>query len=496
MKTKIFTLIALVLGFTFAACTDQDYEETSKGDNELALTLSQGTQVLQETNHASDAVTMSWTTGSNYGSGSRIYYKLELAPAGSSFAAPYVAVDSAVQVYTWSANEENLNNLILDKFGGQSGQPVTLEARVSAYAEGAAVQQATQTFTVTPYEPVTTTLYIIGSATQTGWSADNAEALTRTDNGHFTWEGYLNPGTFKFITTRGQFLPSYNRDGSDDRLVLRSSDSQPDDQWAISERHYYKMQLNLLDSTIVMTEAEGAKPAYDQLFFIGGMTSWNFVEMTRDALDPFLFRYGRMFTEGGEFKFGTAQGSWENMYKATVDNAAYTDQRMSLVKGFDPDHKWYLNNDEAGKAYKICVDIRTGAERMMMREFTPYPGIWLVGDATPNGWDLGNATAMQATDSPYIFTWTGQLNAGEMKFSCDKQSDWNGAWFLCGNGNDVAPTGTTEPMLFVDKSSDDFKAQYLDTDIGGVDHKWKITQSGTYTITLNQLEETVTIVKQ
>ena len=39
-------------------------------------------------------------------------------------------------------------------------------------------------------------------------------------------------------------------------------------------------------------------------------------------------------------------------------------------------------------------------------------------------------------------------------------------------------------------------SQYLDINVGDIDQKWKISQSGTYTITLNQLSETVSIVKQ
>ena len=98
--------------------------------------------------------------------------------------------------------------------------------------------------------------------------------------------------------------------------------------------------------------------------------------------------------------------------------------------------------------------------------------------------------------SDYVFTWTGKLNAGELKFTCDKQSDWNGAWFMCAAGNDMEPTGKPEQALFIDKSSDNCKAQYLDLSIGDIDQKWKISQSGTYTITLDQLHETVTITKQ
>jgi hypothetical protein len=67
---------------------------------------------------------------------------------------------------------------------------------------------------------------------------------------------------------------------------------------------------------------------------------------------------------------------------------------------------------------------------------------------------------------------------------------------MCAQGNDVAPTGTEEHALFIDKSDAYLQTQYLDKNIGDVDQKWKIASSGTYTITLNQLKETVTIVKQ
>jgi hypothetical protein len=50
-------------------------------------------------------------------------------------------------------------------------------------------------------------------------------------------------------------------------------------------------------------------------------------------------------------------------------------------------------------------------------------------------------------------------------------------------------------MLFIDKSDAGFKAQYLDVNVGDIDQKWQIQSAGTYTITLNQLEETITIVK-
>lgn len=497
MRHYIYSVMAIVLAsISLVACSDNDYTQLDKGSNVLTMTSEQSATVLDENNHASDAIILNWTTGHNYGTGNRISYKLELAKSGTNFANAYVAVNEETQTYTWSASQENLNDLLLDKFGGEPGVATTVDARVTAMVSGVEETQTSQlSFTVTPYEPVTTTLYLIGDATPNGWSADNATVMTRSTNGLFEWEGTLTEGNFKFITTKGSFLPSYNK-ADDGSLVLRTSDDQPDNQWSITEAHDYKITANLLAGTVSIEKTDGVKPAFDELYFVGNPNSWGFDKMQQDVLDKFLFRIGYYFEhgKGGEFKFGTTPGSWENMYKATQSNAPYTDQKMALVKGFDPDNKWYLQDDECEKAYKICVDIRTGKERMMMTEFTPYPMIYLVGDATPNGWDLGNATAMTATSSPYVFTWTGQLNAGELKFSCDKQSDWNGAWFMSSK-NGAEPTGEEESMLFIDKSNETFKSQYLTVNVGDIDYKWKITSSGTYTITLDQLHETITITK-
>ena len=498
MKKYISPFVYALLGcLALSSCVDDDYMELDKGHNELALTANSTEIVLNEQAHAEDALELSWTTGTNYGTGNKISYTLELAEAGSGFAGAYVAVENAVQQYSWKKSVEELNDILREHFGATGNENLALEARLTAtVTDKDEKQTATATFSVTAYKPVTSTLYLIGSATPGGWSADDATAMTRKSNGIFTWTGRLTAGEFKFITTLGSFLPSYNK-GTDGNLTLRTDDTQPDEKFSVAEDHNYIVEANLFTGTLKLTETEVLAPAYDRLYFVGNATDWGFVPMKRDALDPYLFRYGRFFEtgKGGEFKFGTAEGSWENMYKAKDADAAYTDTEVTFVSGFNPDNKWVLKEEERGKAYKICVDIRTGKERMMMSEFTPYAMIYMVGDATPAGWNIGDATPMQATDDPYVFTWQGNLNAGELKFTCDKQDDWNGAWFMPAEA-DKQPTGETEAMLFIDKSSDDFKAQYPEVMIGGIDQKWKISSAGSYKITLNQLEETISIEKR
>ena len=487
----------LLAGCAFmASCADDDYMELDKGDTQLALTANANDITLDEAAHAENALTLTWTSGTNHGTGNRITYKLELAEVGTGFANPYLVAEDMTQQYTWSSTVEALNTLLRDNFGVKADNRYAVEARVTATVAGIDdVQTATTTFNVASYEPVTTTLYVTGTATLGGTDLSLAEEMTRTDNGQFTYTGYMKAGTYKFITTLGEELPSYNR-GEDGSLVLRTTADQPDNLFEITEAHDYTITLNLLDGTMAIVKSDGVKPPYDAIWFIDGMDGYSFKPMTQDVLDPFLFRYGAEFNNEGDFKFATASGSWENNYKATQPDAPYTDSSVEFVKGFDPDNKWRLQSGELGKAYKICLDIRSGKERMLMAPFTPYENIWLVGDAAPGGWSLDDAVPMtKDASNPYVMTWTGTLNTGELKFTCDRSSDWNGAWFMSAT-NGAAPTGQEEKALFIDKHSDDLKAQYLTVDIMNIDNKWKIEEAGTYKITLNQLTETITIAKQ
>ena len=182
MKTLYNILTVMFCSLMMMSCSDNDYTELDKGHDVLTLTANQTAEVLNEANHAGEAITLNWTTGTNYGKNCRIYYTLEIAPTGSDFANAYVAVDNETQVYSWTANQENLNALLLDKFGGKEGQTVALDARVTACVSDADAQISTISFSATPYTPVTSTLYLVGDATPNGWDAGHATEMKRTDN--------------------------------------------------------------------------------------------------------------------------------------------------------------------------------------------------------------------------------------------------------------------------------------------------------------------------
>ena len=504
MKKYIYQLLcSLFIGGTMVACAE-DYMETDKGHDTLTLSVNQQDLVLNEKNHSQEALALSWTTGTNYGSGNRISYTLELAKAGTDFANAY-SVDLGTGTYQWTKKVEELNQFLNAQFGIGYAVKAELEARIIAVVAGMEEQKqsATTAFTVTTYQPVTTTLYLIGDAAPNGWAADNATAMERTDNGQFTWTGKLNAGSLKFITTLGQFLPSYNRDataGEALKLTYRTSGDQPDDQFTIDKEATYIVKVDLLDLTLTLTETEDIGWRFEEFFIVGSFTGdggWGFEALSKDAVQMDLFHYGAVipWKADGEFKFSSVTdfGQSDAFFHPAVANASYTS--TSVVLGGE-DNKWQMKEAECDKPYKVWFYTGKGKEKMLMRPFTPYAGLYLVGEATPNGWSLDNATPMtKSVDSPCIFTWSGTLKTGEMKISCDKQTDWNGDWFMA-DKDGKTPTGEVETALFVTKSDAELSSMYPDADLGGLDYKWNIQEAGSYQITIDQLKETISIVKQ
>ncbi len=95
--------------------------------------------------------------------------------------------------------------------------------------------------------------------------------------------------------------------------------------------------------------------------------------------------------------------------------------------------------------------------------------LYMVGDATPNGWSLDAATALTPTDEdPLVFSWEGPLNVGEMKL-CLATGSWDNPFIRPQNaGEEINKKGLTDET---------FKMH-----AGDPDDKWKVSESGIYNL--------------
>ncbi|GAB6123717.1 SusF/SusE family outer membrane protein [Dysgonomonas termitidis] len=477
---KPFKIIGLLTMLLLAwSCTDEDNTEYNKGGQPLVVSASKESVELDALNPSSEAIKFAWTSGTNNGTGLAIDYVFQLDRQDGDFE-DGISLEIGRNIYEKSYKNEELNDLLIEKFGMAPSAGATFQYRVIAKVASENIESQispVQAINIKTHKPITKTLYIIGGAAPNGWNAGDATEMKPVTNTPkaFSWTGALSTGELKFITTLGEFLPSYNKGENETKLVLRETDNDQDDKFVITEGGTYTIKVNLISMTVSITRGEG--PEFTELWFVGNPSGWSFKPMTVDPLDPFVFHYNDDLSAGGDFKIGTVAGSWDAVFLRPVTDQQSAGTKLDVDKwAGDPDYKWNIS----GGVYKIRLDTRD--MKIDIVPFTPFAMIYMIGDATSSGWDIANAAPMTVSSDPYIFTWTGTLNTGELKFTLDKQSDWNGAWFIAGEA-DKNPTGEVENIVYNYPGA-------------GADYKWRISAGGTYTIELNQLKETVIIKKQ
>lgn len=107
-----------------------------------------------------------------------------------------------------------------------------------------------------------------------------------------------------------------------------------------------------------------------------------------------------------------------------------------------------------------------------------YNNIYAFGDATPNGWTIGEAVKFDKVDDN-TYTATFAIKAGEMKFPLN--NDWGCDWIMpTENG-----VGMSHSACMLVKNGD------------SRDYKWKVSEeeAGTYTIVLDVKNMTMTATK-
>ena len=474
-------LVLLTLASWMMSC--ESYEEVyaiRKADKPFLKTAASSVE-LDQKQEGNTALALTWTAGGNDGTNSAITYKVEIAPAGDNFTNVYT-IDAGKGSYAANLSVADLNTLMRTQFSVQPGTETQLEVRVISQALNASVEADTSNVIViiaTPYEPmpVPSNLYLVGDATPNGWDNNNPTLMTRivNDPGVFTWQGQLKAGEFKFLTTIGQWLPSYQKGADENSLVLRTDFGQPDEKFRIETGGLYRVTVDVIKLTINV-KALAASP-YNELWIVGSATpkGWdidNADAMRQDPTDPFIFTFNEILA-AGEFKIATERNWGALFYRPTSADQPITETSVQLSAG-DPDYKWTIT--EPG-AYKITLDLRENT--IDIKPFTPYANLWMVGDATPAGWNI-DAPEPLVQESDYVFTWTGQLNAGEFKFPI-ATGNWGTGYFM---------------PYRADESIGETLITFRPN--GSPDTKWRVQagEAGIYKITLDQLHHTISIVKQ
>ena len=514
-KTNVYRAGAFLLGgLLMAACAEPLIEQ--KPAEELTLKASAESVVLDQLAEQDEALRLTWGAGSNEGTGAAIRYTLEMDLAGNDFAGGMKDSLGKTDVHFMAFSHGELNDTILTEYWDidpAEEKEYAFEARVIADVASPLVAQQVSnvvSFKLTTYKRRYLNLYLIGDAAPNGWDMGRAALLMRTDGSmdQFTWTGELKAGGFKFIcqNTDGRWWPGYVCDPSADpnvnvsmaapeytgKLAFHENDpgGENDIKFLISTPGKYTIYLNTATLEIKCTLLEMGDP---QLFLIGPATD---ADWSLDAIGAYEMDYAdKTFTwEGelnaGELRFVCQQSSfWPGYVKDALN-----ENKVKYYTDVPPDGEDLKFNIPAAGTYRIILNIETldisiePTGGTVIPEDPDYSQVWVIGSATENGWSWDNMPAMaQDAANPDVFTWTGALKEGNIKFPLDKsQGPFVGDCVVAKVNK--TPIGTDL----------DFDIENLPENPGELDRQWHVSadQAGTYTIRLDFGTKKISFTKQ
>lgn len=340
-------------------------------------------------------LTFSWdpVTATN---GAEVKYKVIMDVKGNEFFSPFAKIEnvndtSAVINYTDFVDS-------LDA-AGISQKEFLVEWKVKAYIEGFETYSEVRNafFKVKRIG----TLFITGEATEVGWNIDDAIQLQFVEPN--MWLGYikLKSGAFKFFPNQGSWDDGLGSGEVEGQLYSPgenlTSPVEGDDF------ELMRIQVTLNEETGIYTYI--AIPA--EMVLVGDATpaGWSI-----DNGYHLLYRgSGQWITyadmTAGGWKFFYQTGNWDTGYKET--DPITTPGKLDLEPGGD-------NIASPGDGhFRIIIN----TFEMTYTAEAVDKAMYIVGDATPNAWDVENATPMEWDDTNKEWTLEVDLIGGkQLKF--------------------------------------------------------------------------------
>ena len=334
------------------------------------------------------------------------------------------------------------------------------------------------------------TISLFGEATPGGWSLDNAVAMKPTADGVFEFVGDLKDGSLKLIT-QNDFAPSYGPQTNGDSLVIgtvelayRASYEDPDNAFAVKAGRY-SLVLDLSGEIAKLTVADGTGladkwyVAYpDTLYAVGDatMAGWTATEAIAlsETADNSGIYVDTLLLKSGELKF-LNQKDWGAGYGARVANEPINNAGVYALAALDStDMKFKVALPQATE-FVVEVNVVEGTLTLTALASLYPEKMYILGDAV-GGWSFDtNAQEMTLVEEG-VFTWSGSLVEGEMKFFVDKDFSAS-AYGAVANGTSIAASG-----------------EYAIELLGGEDKKFVATESQVeMTIDLKEMKMVVEV---
>lgn len=380
------------------------------------------------------------------------------------------------------------------------------------------------------YSAAPAELYIVGDACESGWDANNAVAMTKEGN-IFTAELYLQKGAegFKLLTRKGIFEYCYVNDGNGNMVYYNNPQGEADKKFNVDCFALYKVTADFNTGKLT---CKALAP-----YLVSDFTSYHFGEQDKPlqmeaTATPGVFKaekvriYNKSHVEGGEtkyftnaFKFAFKKSDGADIdytfsiqpvnndkdFEIAMGNEYYENGKAKvdvLSKQFDTrlvgklgnigsleniDRKWLVKGTYNNKYYDITLDLVNNKMTLSLSQGSTYK---LVGINY-----IWNSNAPSATvDDNGLATWT---------INVDTATDgWDGTFKICGE-NTISDSFFEGEWYYSQLNSEGAwwwnSGTYNSTTPvlieSSCDRKWKMTESGNYTIVFDTKNLTLKVTK-
>lgn len=234
-------------------------------------------------------------------------------------------------------------------------------------------------------------------------------------------------------------------------------------------------------SETVSFDVTSYRPVSEVLFILGTATSVgddiiNAIEMTSTPDKPWEFVYEGELGMGRVLFSETRDDCWCKTFytRSTSDD----ELMIRNDEGLGNDKRWLITSKNY---YKVVVDLVDLKIQIDTAVAAPYTELYMVGDATPSGWDIASPQAFtQSPDDASIFSYEAFFSPGKFKISTFT-GDWcDGEWLNASQADQ-------------DLTATDY---IITSGCDGPDNQWVVTEEtqGRYTVTVNFVDNSISII--
>lgn len=497
-------LCITVAGLLFSCSDDDKYRVAPEIEGTFSLTLTSpqaNAEVILDKEKANEtAVTFAWKMANDKGAdATTFHYDFDMDIAGNNF-------ETAIDVVNLESNlsksftHKELSDLIVSHWGKTTGSVVELEARLKATntVTGAKTRTvwATVKFKISDFETEVFEIVVEKPEEDALVSLSIMKDLETAID--FSWKAVNNKDEEVSV-----FSYSFTMDIAGNEFAAAIP---VEDLGQVAQKSYTHRQLsdligmhwgkNLgdlveLEAKIIATNNElienpietvirfNVQNNYllpENLYLTGEATSAgnnlsNVLVLDKSEDGKGFYWRGTLSTNGG-FKFLYSNESMLPSLNKGEGEASLSPRRENT----EADALFSVTKNGN---YAIAINL---VEMSIAYKFVPLENLYLLGNATPAGWNIDDADeVVWQRQSPNIFIYEGQLNTGELKMPSER-GNWLCDFLMAYDPADpdktlVPITGDWQDATIVN-GADAMNNNNLDK-------KWEITSAGAYKVTVD-----------